>query len=49
MSFIFRGLKRLVQTESEYIQFLDTGTQENEIKTIGLDGRIRKVVLHDNN
>ena len=49
MSFIFRGLKRLVQTESEYIQFLDTGTQENEIKTIGLDGRIRKVVLHDSN
>ena len=41
MSFIFRGLKRLIQTEGEYIQFLDSGTQENEIRTTGLDGRIR--------
>ena len=49
MSFIFRGLKRLIQTEGEYIQFLDSGTQENEIRTTGLDGRIRKVVLHNSN
>ena len=49
MSYIFRGLKRIVQTENEYIQFQDTGTQEKEIKTTGLDGRIREVVLHDNN
>ena len=49
MSFIFRGLKRLIQTDGEYIQFLDSGTQENEIRTTGLDGRIRKVVLHNSN
>ena len=49
MSYIFRGLKRIVQTENEYIQFQDTGTQEKEIKTTGLDGRIREVVLHGNN
>ena len=51
MSFIFRGLKRLVKTENEYIQFQDTkvDNEENEIKKMGLDGRTRKVVLHDNN
>ena len=32
MSYIFRGLKRIVQTENEYIQFQDTGTQENEME-----------------
>ena len=51
MRFIFRGLKGLVKTENEYVQFQDTkvDNEQNEIKTIGLDGRIRKVVLHDNN
>ena len=48
MSFIFRGLKRLVKTENEYIQFKDTRVgkdEENEIKTMGFDQKQRKVVV----
>ena len=50
MSFLFRGLTRLIKTENEYVEFQDTKIGEglNEITTTGLDGKTRKVVLNEN-